>query len=86
MSGPPVPFILRPNDDDLEGTDVQIVTHSERVAQPPLLVARPFDGSVSHEEVRREDDDLLRKLQSTQARISIWNLLASSSTYRDALI
>ncbi|KAL6334574.1 hypothetical protein AAG906_018913 [Vitis piasezkii] len=34
----------------------------------------------------REDDDLLRQLQSTQARISIWNLLASSSTHRDALI
>ena len=28
----------------------------------------------------------MRRLQSTQARISIWNLLASSSTHRDALI
>ena len=28
----------------------------------------------------------MRQLQSTQARISIWSLLASSSTHRDALI
>ena len=34
----------------------------------------------------REDNELLRQLQSTQARISIWSLLASSSTHRDALI
>ncbi|RVW23466.1 Retrovirus-related Pol polyprotein from transposon 297 [Vitis vinifera] len=84
--GPPVSFILRLDDDDLEGRDVQIVTRSGRVAQPPSLVARPFDGAVSHEEVRREDDEILRQLQSTQARISIWSLLASSSTHRDALI
>ncbi|KAL6346218.1 hypothetical protein AAG906_027972 [Vitis piasezkii] len=38
--GPLVSFIL----------DVQIVTHNGRVAQPPLLVARPFDGAISHEE------------------------------------
>eukprot|EP00261_Vitis_vinifera_P033576 XP_019074819.1 PREDICTED: uncharacterized protein LOC109122449 [Vitis vinifera] len=84
--GPPVPFILRLDDDDLEGRDVQIVTRSGRVAQPPPLVSRPFDGAVSHEEVRKEDDEILRQLQSTQARISIWSLLASSSTHRDALI
>ena len=58
--GPPAPFILRLDDDDLEGRDVQIVTRSGRVAQPPPLVARPFDGAVSHEEVRREDDEILR--------------------------
>ncbi|XP_059596541.1 uncharacterized protein LOC132254620 [Vitis vinifera] len=84
--GPPAPFILRLDDDDLEGRDVQIVTRSGRVAQPPPLVARPFDGAVSREENRREDDEILRQLQSTQARISIWSLLASSSTHRDALI
>ncbi|RVX07120.1 Retrovirus-related Pol polyprotein from transposon 297 [Vitis vinifera] len=74
------------DDDDMEGRDVQIVTRSGRVTQPPPLVARPFDGAVSHEEVRREDDEILRQLQSTQACISIWSLLASSSTHRDALI
>ncbi|RVW70376.1 hypothetical protein CK203_060542 [Vitis vinifera] len=41
--------------------------------------------SASQEEVRAEDDEILRQLQSTQARISIWSLLASSSTHRDAL-
>ncbi|KAL6316962.1 hypothetical protein AAG906_024500 [Vitis piasezkii] len=36
--------------------------------------APPFDGSISHKEVRREDDEILRQLQT------------SSSTHRDALI
>ncbi|RVW40338.1 Retrovirus-related Pol polyprotein from transposon 17.6 [Vitis vinifera] len=49
-------------------------------------VTRPFDGTDSREEVRREDDEILRQLQSTQARISIWSLLATSSIHRDALI
>ena len=84
--GPSIPFILVPDDDDSEMRDVQIVTHSERVDQPPPLVAKPFDGAVSHDEDRREDDGLLRQLQSTQARISIWSLIAPSSTHRDALI
>ena len=63
--GPSISFILQPDNDDLEGRDVQIVTHSGRVAQPPPLVARPFDGVVSHEKVRKEDDEILRQLQST---------------------
>ncbi|RVW69087.1 hypothetical protein CK203_063713 [Vitis vinifera] len=54
--------------------------------QPPPAAARPVEGtSASQEEVRAEDDEILRQLQSTQARISIWSLLASSSTHRDAL-
>ena len=57
--GPSVPFILWPEDDDLEERDIQIVTRSGRVAQPSSLVARPFDGAASHEEVKREDDELL---------------------------
>ncbi|RVW97606.1 Retrovirus-related Pol polyprotein from transposon opus [Vitis vinifera] len=43
------------------------------------------DPQTPDEEVRAEDDEILRQLQSTQARISIWSLLASSSTHRDAL-
>ena len=58
--GPSVPFILCPEDDDSDGRDIQIVTRSGRVAQAPPLVAKPFDGVVSHEEVKREDDELLR--------------------------
>ena len=34
----------------------------------------------------REDDEILRQLQSTQTCISVWSLLISSSTHRDALI
>ncbi|RVW69501.1 Retrovirus-related Pol polyprotein from transposon 17.6 [Vitis vinifera] len=58
-----VPFTLWPEDDDSAGREIQIVTRSGRIAQPPLPA-----------------------LQSTQARISIWSLLASSSTHRDVLI
>ena len=34
----------------------------------------------------REDDEIMRQLQRTQARISIWILLDSSTAHRDALI
>ncbi|RVW88855.1 hypothetical protein CK203_045074 [Vitis vinifera] len=81
-----VPFTLWTEDDDSAGREIQIVTRSGRIAQPPPPAVRPFEGTTSHEEVRREDDEVLRQLQSTQARISIWSLLASSSTHRDALI
>ena len=84
--GSSIPFTLQPDDDDLEERDVQIVNHSGRVAQLPPLVARSFDGVVSHEEVRRKDDKILWQLLSTQTRISIWSLLASSSTHRNSLI
>ena len=47
------------------------MTRSGRVAQLSPLVVRPFDGATSHEEVRREDDELFKQLQSTQAYISI---------------
>ncbi|RVW60923.1 hypothetical protein CK203_049260 [Vitis vinifera] len=81
----PAPFSLIPDEAPFQGREIQIVTRSGRIAQPPPPV-RPFEGTTSHEEVRREDDEVLRQLQSTQARISIWSLLASSSTHRDALI
>ena len=81
-----VPFTLWPEDGDSEGREIHIVTRSGRIAQPPPPAGRPFEGVASHEEVRRKDDEVLRQLQSTQARISIWRLLASSSTHRDALI
>ena len=62
------------------------MTRSGRITQPPPQTVRPFEGVASHEEVRRGDDEVLRQLQSTQAHISIWSLLASSSTHKDALI
>ena len=55
------------------------------MAQPPP-VYRPFAGTTAREEVHREGDEILCQLCTTQARISIWSLLASSSTHRDALI
>ena len=62
------------------------MTRSGRISQAAPLVSRPFGGTNSRQEVRREDDEILRKLQSTYARISIWSFLATSSTHRDALI
>ena len=53
-------FTLWPNDDDLDGRDIQIVTRKRRIAQPPPPVVRLFEGVASHEEVKREDDDVLR--------------------------
>ncbi|RVW85719.1 hypothetical protein CK203_033371 [Vitis vinifera] len=70
----------------LQEREIEIVTRSGRIAQPPPSVVRPFEGATSHDKVRREDDEVLRQLQSTQAHISIWRLLTSSSTHRDALI
>ena len=65
--------------------DVQIVTRSGRVAQPPPI-DRPFAAIDARDEIKMEDDEILCELRTTQARISIWSLLASSSTHRDALI
>ena len=79
------PFILFSEEYEPIHKDVQIVTQSGRVAQPPPF-DRPFAGTSGREDVHREDDEILRQLRTAQARISIWSLLASSITYRDALI
>ena len=79
------PFILFPEEYGPIHRDVQIVTRSGRVAQPPPI-DRPFAGIDVRDEIQREDDEILRQLHTTQARIFIWSLLASSSTHRDALI
>ena len=89
------PFVLAPDVEEVRAPhvdisqtpDIQYILRGGRVMrQPPPAAARPVEGtSASQEEVRAEDDEILRQLQSTQARISIWSLLASSSTHRDAL-
>ena len=79
------PFILFPEEYGLVHRDVKIVTRSGRVAQPPH-VDRIFVGTDARDEIQREDDEILRQLRTTQARISIWSLLASSSTHRDSFI
>ena len=43
------PFILWPED-----VNVQVMTHSGRIAQAAPPVTRPFRGTDSREEVRRE--------------------------------
>ena len=79
------PFILFPEEYGPIHRDVQIVTRSGRVAQP-LPVDRPFVDTDVRDEIQRQNDDILSQLRTTQAYISIWSLLASSSTHRDALI
>ena len=78
------PFILFLEGYGPANGDVQIVTQSGKVAHPPP-VDRPLVGIDSRKEIQRENDEILRQLRTTQARISIWSLLASSSTYRDTL-
>ena len=82
---PMTPFILFLEEYGPVHRDVHIVTRSGRVAQPPP-VDRSFAGIDARDEIQREDDEILRQLRTTQALISIWSLLASSSTHRDALI
>ena len=66
------PFILFPEEYGLGHRDVQI--------------DKLFVGTDARDEIQREDDEILSQLRTTQARISIWSLLASSITHRDTLI
>ena len=68
---PITPFILFLEEYGSVHRDVQIVTRSGRVAQPPPI-DRPFAGTSTREDVQREDDEILCQLRTTQARISIW--------------
>ena len=79
------PFILLPEEYWPVHRDVQIVTRSGRVAQTPPI-DRPFAGIDARDEIQREDDEILLQLRTTQAHISIWSLLPSSNTHREALI
>ena len=56
------------------------------VRQQPPVPSRPIDPDIARDETVREDDEILKQLQSTQARISIWSLLASPTTHRETLI
>ncbi|WJZ84118.1 hypothetical protein VitviT2T_003739 [Vitis vinifera] len=84
---PDVEEVQAPHSDDPQTPDVQYILRGGRVLRqpPPAAAARPLGGTSSQKEVRVEDDEILRQLQSTQARISIWSLLAFSNTHRDAL-
>ena len=56
------------------------------VRQQPLVPSRPIDPDTTRDETVREDDEIIKQLHSTHARISIWSLLASSTTHRETLI
>ena len=80
----PTTFVLMLEDTvGFDDRDVHIVTRSGRIVQPET---RPLKGTGSRDDVIQEDDEIMRQFQSTQARISIWSLLASSTAHRDALI
>ena len=64
------PFILFPEEYGPVHRDVQIVTRSGRVAQPPPI-DRPFAGTDARYDIQREDDEILCQQCTTQARISI---------------
>ena len=69
---PDVDEVQAPYVDDVHTSDVQYVIRGGRVVrQQPPAATRPLEGTSSQEEVKREDDGILRQLQSTQTRISI---------------
>ena len=49
-------------------------------------MTRPFDGEASSDEVRNENFEIVRQLKAYQACISIWSLLATSTTHYEALV
>ena len=67
---PMTPFILFPEEYGPVHRDVQIVTRSGRVAQPPP-VDRPFAGIDARDEIQREDDEILRQLRTTLIRATV---------------
>ena len=63
---PDVDEVHTPYVDDVHTPDIQYVIRGGRVArQQPPIAARHLESVVSHEKVRREDDEILRQLQST---------------------
>ena len=81
------PFILTPHGETVDTPGIQYVIRGGRVVrQQPPVPSRPIDPDTTRDEIVREDDEILKQLQSTQACISIWSLLASSTTHRETLI
>ena len=63
---PDVEGVQAPHVDDSQTLDVQYILRGGRVMrQPPPAIVRPVEGTSAPEEVRVEDDDILRQLQST---------------------
>ncbi|RVW66340.1 hypothetical protein CK203_065238 [Vitis vinifera] len=91
----PAPFRLVPEAASVQAATVEPLILPHYSVWTPFILIPDVEGVQlrtlmilrlwTFKEVREEDDEILRQLQSTQARISIWSLLASSSTHRDAL-
>ena len=58
------PFIMFSEEYGPVHRDVQIVTRSRRVAQPPPI-DKLFAGSDARDEIQREDDEILLQLRTT---------------------
>ena len=56
------------------------------VRQQPPVPSRPIDPDTTRDKIMREDDEIIKQVQSTHARISIWIWLASSTTHKETLI
>ena len=81
------PFILTPHRGTIDTLEIQYVIRGCRVVrQQPPVPSRPIDPDTTIDETVRKDDEILKRLQSTQACISIWSLLASSTTHRETFI
>ncbi|XP_077249078.1 uncharacterized protein LOC143888502 [Tasmannia lanceolata] len=94
-----IPYVLSMDDDELLLLDDQCdemrhMTRGGRVFKPPELsadnpaeIARAADGQRQNRfVVSEEDDNLLKQLKKTQANISVWGLLMSSSKYRKVVL
>ncbi|XP_077252356.1 uncharacterized protein LOC143891701 [Tasmannia lanceolata] len=93
------PYVLRIEDDDLlflddQCDELQHVTRGGRVFKPPELsaenpaeIARAAGNQRLNKSVAEEEDDnLLKQLRKTQANISIWGMLMSSSKHRKVIL
>ncbi|XP_077232606.1 uncharacterized protein LOC143869952 [Tasmannia lanceolata] len=94
-----VPYVLSMDDDELLLLDDQCdemrhMTRGGRVFKPlelsadnPAEIARAADGQRQNRLViNEEDDNLLKQLKKTQANISVWGLLMSSSKHRKVVL
>ena len=81
------PFILNPHRGTVDTPEIRYVIRGGRVVrQKPPIPSRPIDPYTTRDETVREDDEIIKQLQITHARFSIWSLLASSTTHRETLI
>ena len=81
------PFILTPHRGTVDTPEIQYVIRGGRVVrQQPPIPYRPIDPDTTRDKTVREDDEIIKQLQSAHARISIWSLLTSSTAYKETLI